>query len=78
MELAVHNIGHQYNSQAVLSSITYAFAENKTTAILGKSGSGKTTLLQILNGMVKPNAGAVTISNLPLNYNASVLRTKMG
>ena len=53
MEVAVHDIGHHFNGNAVLSGITYAFAENEVTAILGKSGSGKTTLLQILNGMIK-------------------------
>lgn len=79
MEAAVHNIVHSFNGHVVLSGISYSFTENKVTAILGKSGSGKTTLLQILNGMVKPDKGTVTFSNLPLNYDAlPVVRTKMG
>ena len=64
---------------SVLSNISYLFHENKITAILGKSGSGKTTLLQILNGMIKPDTGTVTISNQSLDYKAlHAVRTKMG
>lgn len=79
MEVAVRNITHHFNDRAVLSNISYLFHENKITAILGKSGSGKTTLLQILNGMIKPDTGTVTISNQSLDYNAlPAVRTKMG
>ncbi len=79
MEVAVQDISHLFNAKAVLSDISYSFRANRVTAILGKSGSGKTTLLQILNGMIKPDSGTVTVSKLPLNYNAlPVVRTKMG
>jgi osmoprotectant transport system ATP-binding protein len=79
MEVTVENITHHFNDKAVLSNISYSFNENRITAILGKSGSGKTTLLQILNGMIKPDAGTITISNQSLDYNAlPEVRTKMG
>lgn len=79
MEVAVRNITHHFDDRAVLSNISYLFHENKITAILGKSGSGKTTLLQILNGMIKPDTGTVTISNQSLDYKAlPAVRTKMG
>lgn len=79
MEVAVQDITHSFHNKAVLADISYSFNKNKITAILGKSGSGKTTLLQILNGMIKPDAGAVTVSTLPLNYDAlPTVRAKMG
>ncbi len=79
MKVAVHDIMHRFKEKAVLSNISYSFNENKITVILGKSGSGKTTLLQILNGMIKPDAGTVIVSNVRLNYDAlSALRTKIG
>lgn len=79
MEVAVQDITHSFHNKAVLTDISYSFHANKITAILGKSGSGKTTLLQILNGMIKPDVGTVTISNIPLNYDAlPTVRTKIG
>ena len=79
MEVAVHDITHHFDDKTILSNISYSFNKNNITAVLGKSGSGKTTLLQILNGMIKPDSGTVTVSNTPLNYDAlPTVRAKMG
>ncbi len=79
MEVTVQSIGHNFNKKEVLVEITHTFAKKKVTAILGKSGSGKTTLLQIINGMIKPYSGAVTVFGVPLNYNnLPKLRLEMG
>ena len=34
--------------------------------IVGPSGSGKTTLLSVLSGILRPNAGAVTVDGVDL------------
>ena len=79
MKVTVQDVSHRFKEKAVLSKISSSFNENKITVILGKSGSGKTTLLQILNGMIKPDAGTVIVSNEPLNYDAlPALRTEIG
>ena len=77
--IKLENIAHGYTENSVLSNLSYNFAENKITAILGRSGSGKTTLLRIINGMIKPTSGLVTLFGEPNHYEAiHTLRLKIG
>lgn len=72
-------IKHRLGAKMVLDDVSYSFAKNKVTAILGRSGSGKTTLLQILNGVIKPDEGEVRIFNEPLDYrHVTELRHRIG
>lgn len=45
----------------VLDGISLALLAGTTTALLGRSGSGKTTLLRMVNGLVRPTEGEVTV-----------------
>jgi osmoprotectant transport system ATP-binding protein len=79
MSVSAENISHRFNGKSVLESISHTFVEKKITAVLGKSGSGKTTLLQMLNGMIRPDAGLVSIFGNPIDYNhLPALRMQMG
>ncbi|MFN8887276.1 MAG: ATP-binding cassette domain-containing protein, partial [Cyclobacteriaceae bacterium] len=62
------DVSHGYGGQEVLTNLTIRFQENKITAIIGKSGSGKSTLLQLINGLLRPSKGQVSVFNQPLNY----------
>jgi osmoprotectant transport system ATP-binding protein len=72
-------VTHRFSDKPVLSAISHSFLPEKVTVILGKSGSGKSTLLQIINGMIKPDAGQVKIFGEPIaNYDIYALRLQMG
>lgn len=72
-------VSHGYGGQEVLTNLTIRFQENKITAIIGKSGSGKSTLLQLINGLLRPSKGQVSVFNQPLNYDQTTsLRLRMG
>ena len=45
----------------LLRDVSLELEAGKTTALLGRSGSGKTTLLRMVNGLVVPTAGTVTV-----------------
>lgn len=46
----------------VLRDISLALEAGTTTALLGRSGSGKTTLLRMVNALVEPTSGEVTVN----------------
>lgn len=74
-----NNISHYYNNKAAVKGLSFEFEDGKITAILGKSGSGKSTLLQIINGLIKPSEGNVSIFGEKLNYKElSKVRLKIG
>lgn len=74
-----NNISHFYGSKVAVKGLSFEFEDGKITAILGKSGSGKSTLLQIINGLIKPSEGNVSIFGEKLNYKElSKVRLKIG
>ena len=53
------------NHDSVLKEVSLAIPPGKHTVIMGPSGTGKTTLLRVLAGILKPNAGRVSIFGQP-------------
>jgi len=49
-------------SGTILRNINLSLAAGTTTALIGRSGSGKTTLLRMVNGLVQPSGGSVTVN----------------
>jgi ATP-binding cassette subfamily B protein RaxB len=50
----------------ILKGVTAQLTESAATAITGPSGCGKTTLVRILQGLLKPAKGSVTVGGTPL------------
>lgn len=67
-DISLHNLDVFYGSSHVLKNIELEFHNHKTTALIGPSGAGKSTLLQLINGLVKPSSGSVSIFGEPINY----------
>ena len=71
--LRVH-LGHR-----VLALPDVRLAAGETLALLGPSGSGKTTLLRLLAGMLRPDAGHITVAGQALNdQTADGWRARLG
>ena len=65
--------------ETILHNISGTFHEGTITALIGPSGSGKTTLLKMLNGLLSPSSGTITILNKNIEaYNPIELRTTVG
>ena len=44
-----------------LDQISFDVARGESVGLVGHNGAGKTTLLKLINGLVKPSAGAITV-----------------
>jgi NitT/TauT family transport system ATP-binding protein len=58
----VRGISKTYGDIEALRSIDLDFPRGKLTSLLGPSGCGKTTLLKIIAGLIKADAGAITVN----------------
>jgi len=73
------NVSQSYNGMNALEDISFDLNENLITAIIGRSGGGKSTILQIINGLIKPTKGNVSVFNKPIDYNSiNEIRLKIG
>src|SRR5882724_98105 len=50
----------------MLKDLSFHVASGKTVALVGHSGSGKTTIMTLLNRLVEPTEGTITIDDLDL------------
>ena len=50
----------------VLDGVSLTIADGEFVSFLGPSGCGKTTLLRIIDGLVIPSAGKITIDAKPV------------
>ncbi|MFT9850140.1 thiol reductant ABC exporter subunit CydC [Aneurinibacillus sp. REN35] len=62
-DIAIKDISFRYENQEeeALSRISLSIPHGKKIAILGKSGAGKSTLMQLLQGLMSPTSGEITI-----------------
>ena len=57
----------RYGSVAALDGLDLAVEEGHVVGLLGPNGAGKTTALRILVGLVRADAGTVTIAGEPVD-----------
>ena len=66
--IKVENISFEYETDEsvfeVLEDFSVCFKEGEFTSVLGHNGSGKSTLAKLLNGLLVPKSGTVTVDGL--------------
>jgi iron complex transport system ATP-binding protein len=60
------NIGYRYEQTWALTGIDLTLKAGEIIGILGPNGSGKSTLLKIMDGVLVPQSGEITIMNTPV------------
>ena len=57
--LTVENLAYGYDSQAILSGLSFSVNKGDYLCIVGENGSGKTTLMKTLLGLREPLSGKI-------------------
>jgi osmoprotectant transport system ATP-binding protein len=62
-----------------LRNVSLTIEEGETFVLVGTSGSGKTTILRLINRLIEPTSGRITLDGQDLSdYEAIALRRNMG
>ena len=56
-----------FDDNVVLKDVSFTVPRGRTKIIMGASGSGKSTILKIIVGLLKADAGAVTVNGKQVN-----------
>ncbi|RJF79146.1 ABC transporter ATP-binding protein [Azospirillum cavernae] len=70
-------VTHAYGDRAVLRDLSLSIRERRV-AILGGNGSGKSTLARMLNGLIVPSSGVVTVDGLDTRTDGRAVRQRVG
>ena len=66
IELTVHNLTLQYESNPILDRLEFKITPGSRVALLGANGAGKTTLLRCISKALQPSAGAILLDEQDL------------
>ncbi|MGP0565953.1 MULTISPECIES: ABC transporter ATP-binding protein [unclassified Nitrospina] len=80
--IRIHNLKKQFGTQEVLRGVNLEIPEGQITAVIGRSGTGKSVLLKHIIGLLKPDAGTVTVNGDDITkadgHHLNELRKKFG
>ncbi|MFD3745108.1 energy-coupling factor ABC transporter ATP-binding protein [Nocardia sp. NPDC058633] len=76
-EIIVDAVGHRFGDRTVLRDIDLRITERRV-GFIGANGSGKSTLARMLNGLLKPTTGTVTVDGLDVARKGAQVRRKVG
>lgn len=75
--ITVERVSHRFGEQLVLDGVTVSVNEHRV-AVIGANGSGKSTFARLLNGLIVPDAGSVTVDGLDTAKHGREVRRKVG
>ncbi len=59
--ITTKNLTKQFMGIKAIDNLSVSIPQAMTTGLIGPNGSGKTTLMNVLTGMLKPDAGEITV-----------------
>jgi len=76
-EIRFRQVRHAYGDRTVLDGVDVALTERRI-GIVGANGSGKSTMARMINGLLVPSGGSVTVDGLDTARKGREVRRKVG
>jgi biotin transport system ATP-binding protein len=75
--IEARSVSHRYGERTVLQDVDVHLSEQRI-GVIGANGSGKSTFVRMLNGLVVPTSGSVTVDDLDTRRDAREVRRRVG
>jgi biotin transport system ATP-binding protein len=75
--ISLRGVSHRYGDREVLSGVDLDLGERRV-GLVGANGSGKSTLARMVNGLVVPTQGTVTVGGLDTRADGAAVRRRVG
>jgi biotin transport system ATP-binding protein len=75
--IEVFNVNHRFGERHVLQDISLSISERRV-GVIGANGSGKSTFVRLLNGLLIPDEGTVTVDGVDTRQEVKAVRRKVG
>jgi ABC-2 type transport system ATP-binding protein len=76
--LKTEGLTKQYGSLVAVKDLTLEVYEGEVFGFLGPNGAGKTTSINMMCGLLKPDAGQVTVRGVPISEADDEIRARVG
>ncbi|MFT4521103.1 MAG: lipopolysaccharide export system ATP-binding protein [Bacteroidia bacterium] len=78
MILRADNLVKQYRKRKVVNDVSIQVKQGEIVGLLGPNGAGKTTTFYMVVGLIKPDAGKVSLDGVDLTKQAMYRRARKG
>lgn len=75
--IAFEDVSVRYGEFTALSDIAVTLTEQRI-ALIGANGSGKSTFARLINGLMAPSTGTVTVDGLNVAHHGAEIRSQVG
>jgi len=75
--IEARGVSHEYGERTVLHDVDVHLSEQRI-GVIGANGSGKSTFVRMLNGLVVPTIGTVSVDGLDTRRQAREVRRRVG
>lgn len=75
--IRLDGVSHSFGDRRVLDDLNLTLSEHRI-GIVGANGSGKSTFARLINGLVTPDTGTVSVDGLDVARNAKAIRSRIG
>ena len=76
--LQATGLSKRFGALQVTQDVSLTLARGTRTALIGPNGAGKTTLVNLLTGVLRPDAGSLTLFGDDVSGASAARRTRMG
>ncbi len=76
--IEITNVDKSFGRHRVLNGLSLAVESGKTFAFLGRNAAGKSTTIRIMMGLLRPDAGEITVMGLDPRRDALELKRRVG
>jgi ABC-2 type transport system ATP-binding protein len=76
--LDVRELSVAYGAKQAVDNVTLQIAQGEIFGLLGPNGAGKTSTLSAIEGLIKPQAGAVFVDGIDVRRHPAQAKAKLG
>lgn len=75
--ITVQGVTHRLGGRVVLDQVSVTLSEHRI-GVVGANGSGKSTFARLLNGLIVPDEGSVSLDELDTGRDGAAVRRRVG
>jgi ABC-2 type transport system ATP-binding protein len=76
--LVARGLVKRYGSRSALDGFDLTVASGEIVGLVGRNGAGKTTFVEVVSGLVRPDAGHVTVGGIDALHDRGAARRLLG
>lgn len=74
----VRELAKQYGSLSAVDGVSFQVEEGEVFGILGPNGAGKTTMVEMIEGLRRPDSGAISVLGMDPRTEGQTIKERIG